>query len=82
MNDLPLAASAPGLASLGLAIELSPRQSNPLLRILGALWRRATNAGHAIPAAAQNDRPNTEPVGTRLATTGTTTIANANGDRS
>jgi hypothetical protein len=77
MKDSPLAASAPGLGSLGMAIERWPRQSNPLLRILVALWRRGTGAGQAIPAAGQNDRPHAEPAETAAVAA----LAGANGDR-
>lgn len=40
MENSHLASAAPGLGSLGIAIEPSPRRGNPLLRILVALWRR------------------------------------------
>ena len=39
MNDSTLAALAPGLDSLGLGIETSPRLSSPLLCIAVGLWR-------------------------------------------
>ncbi len=40
MNDSTFASAAPGLGSLGMGIETSPRSGNPLLRIAAALWRR------------------------------------------
>jgi hypothetical protein len=39
MNDSNLASVAPGLSSLGIGIETSPRHSSPLLLIVAALWR-------------------------------------------
>jgi hypothetical protein len=48
MNDATLASVAPGLSSLGMGIETSPRSGNPPLLIIIALWRWAIALVHRV----------------------------------
>jgi hypothetical protein len=48
MNDSTLASVAPGLSSLGMGIETSPRSGNPLLLIIIALWRWVIAIAHRV----------------------------------